>query len=311
MKNNLRTVGIDIGGTNSVVGICDDEGNVISFTSFPTKSFSDPHKFVQAVSDWLRNQPDFDQIKGIGIGAPNGNIQTGSIEFAPNLPWNGKVELAKMFEDETGIKTRLTNDANAAAIGEMIFGSAQDLKDFVLITLGTGLGSGIVVDGELVSGAHGIAGEFGHVIAERNGRDCGCGRKGCLETYVSSTGVVRSVFELDSGIKHSSALLKSESIDAQTIFQQAELGDLFAKEVVEYTAELLGRSLADFACFSDPQAYVLFGGIAQSGIKFAELVKQSMEKHILNIYANRIEIRISNLHDKNAAVLGAASLILN
>lgn len=310
MKSNALTVGIDIGGTNSVVGICNDAGDVITVKSFPTRSFQSPELFVSEVSQWLEAQPEYNNIVGIGVGAPNGNINTGSIEFAPNLPWKGKVELVRMFEESTGKKTLLTNDANAAAIGEMTFGNAMDLTDFVLITLGTGLGSGVVVNGKLVSGAHGIAGEFGHVIAERDGRDCGCGRKGCLETYVSSTGVVRSVFELESGIKQSSSLLKSEAIDAQTIFEQAELGDVFAAEVVEYTANMLGRSLADFACFSDPQAYVLFGGIAQSGQKFADLVKQSMEQHILNIYADRIEIRISNLHDRNAAVLGAASLIL-
>lgn len=310
MKSNALTVGIDIGGTNSVVGICNDAGDVITVKSFPTRSFQSPELFVSEVSQWLEAQPEYNNIVGIGVGAPNGNINTGSIEFAPNLPWKGKVELVRMFEESTGKKTLLTNDANAAAIGEMTFGNATDLTDFVLITLGTGLGSGVVVNGKLVSGAHGIAGEFGHVIAERDGRDCGCGRKGCLETYVSSTGVVRSVFELESGIKQSSSLLKSEAIDAQTIFEQAELGDVFAAEVVEYTASMLGRSLADFACFSDPQAYVLFGGIAQSGQKFADLVKQSMEQHILNIYANRIEIRISKLHDRNAAVLGAASLIL-
>lgn len=311
MNNNSLSVGIDIGGTNSVVGICDQKGNVITFKSFSTKSFPDPQEFVQTISEWLMEFPDFEKIAGIGIGAPNGNINTGAIEFAPNLPWEGKVALAEMFNEATGKDTLLTNDANAAAIGEMTFGNAQDLSDFVLITLGTGLGSGIVINGELISGAHGIAGEFGHIIAERDGRDCGCGRKGCLETYVSSTGVVRSVFELESGIKHASSLLKSEAIDAQTIFEQAEKGDLFAKEVVEYTANLLGRSLADFACFSDPQAFVLFGGIAQSGDKFANLVKESMEKHILNIYADRIEIRISSLHDRNAAVLGAASLTIN
>lgn len=311
MSKNSLAVGIDIGGTNSVVGVCTSDGTLLDHTSFPTKQYINPADFASTVSNWIKGLPYFDEICGIGIGAPNGNFNTGCIEFAPNLPWKGTVNLKELFENTTGKKTILTNDANAAAIGEMTFGSAQDLKDFVLITLGTGLGSGIVVDGQLVSGAHGIAGEYGHIIIERNGRECGCGRKGCLETYVSSTGVVRSVFELESGIKSSSELLKSESIDARTIFTHADKGDLFAKEVVEYTAEILGRSLADFACFSDPQAYVLFGGIAQSGDKFADLVKRSMESHILNIYANRIEVRTSTLHDRNAAVLGAASLVIN
>lgn len=311
MIQNNFAVGIDIGGTNSVVGLCDNKGNILSSNSFPTQSFDSPEDFVATASKWIATLTSEYNIVGIGIGAPNGNIMSGTIEFAPNLPWEGQIKLAEMFQNSTGLKTILTNDANAAAIGEMTFGAAKDLSDFVLITLGTGLGSGVVVNNELVSGAHGIAGEFGHIVAERNGRECGCGRQGCLETYVSSTGIVRSVFELNSENKLKSALLKSEAIDARVVFEQAAKGDLFANEVVEYTAMTLGRSLADFACFSDPQAFVLFGGIAQSGQKFANLVKSSLEDHILNIYANRIEIRVSSLHDKNAAILGAASLILS
>ncbi len=311
MIQESYAVGIDIGGTNSVVGICDDKGNIISCKSFPTKSFDSPQEFVLKTTEWIKKSKEEYNIVGIGIGAPNGNITSGTIEFAPNLPWKGQIRLADMFQSTLGLPTILTNDANAAAIGEMTFGNAKDLSDFVVITLGTGLGSGVVVNNELISGAHGLAGEFGHIVAERNGRECGCGRKGCLETYVSSTGIVRSVFELHSDHKLSSALLKAEAIDARVVFDQAKQGDNFANEVVRYTAEILGRSLADFACFSDPQAFVLFGGIAQSGQNFADLVKSSLEDHILNIYQNRIEIRISSLHDKNAAILGAASLILS
>lgn len=311
MIQNNFAVGIDIGGTNSVVGLCDNMGNISSSQSFPTNNFDHPEDFVKTASEWIESKKAEYNIVGVGIGAPNGNITSGTIEFAPNLPWEGQIRLAEMFQKATGLRTILTNDANAAAIGEMTFGNAKNLTDFVLITLGTGLGSGVVIHNELVSGAHGIAGEFGHIIAERNGRECGCGRKGCLETYVSSTGIVRSVFELNSEHKLSSALLKSEAIDARVVFEQAEKGDRFANEVIGYTAEMLGRSLADFACFSDPQAFVLFGGIAQSGQKFADLVKSTLEDHILNIYANRIEIRVSSLHDKNAAILGAASLILS
>jgi glucokinase len=212
-----------------------------------------------------------------------------------------------MFEHTFGKPALLTNDANAAAMGEMLFGNAKDVKDFVTITLGTGVGSGVIVNGNLVYGHDGFAGEYGHIRIIPEGRLCGCTRRGCLETYCSSTGVVRSIEELDSENKAFSSLMMMENPSAKNVFDEADDGDLFAKEIVDYTARLLGSALADYACFSSPKAYVLFGGIAQHSGDFAKKVKLYMEENILVIYKNKIEIRISSLHDRNAAVLGTAA----
>lgn len=250
-------------------------------------------------------------IKAIGIGAPNGNNLSSTIEFAPNLPWKGVIPLGEIFKDVFGVPVSVTNDANAAALGEMTFGNAQDLKHFVTITLGTGLGSGIIVNGELIYGHDGFAGEYGHIQVIPEGRMCGCGRKGCLETYVSATGVVRSISELDSPSKMTSVLIEKNVTSAREVFEYAESGDAFAQEIIDYTAKILGQSLANFTCFSSPKAFVLFGGIAQSGDKFASKVKDYMEESMLNIYKNKVEVRISSLHNVNAAVLGAASLVWN
>lgn len=310
MKTKIA-LGVDIGGTNVAFGLCDQKGNSFYESSLPTRSYSSPELLVDSIYEAIEKKGLTDSIVGIGIGAPNGNIYTGTIEFAPNLPWNGVIPLAQLFENRFGKKAILTNDANAAAIGEMIYGNAKDLKDFIVITLGTGLGSGIVANGKLVYGHDGFAGELGHFRIIPNGRTCGCGRKGCLETYVSATGVVRSVDELESPNKDASALSRLESISAQTIFELATNGDAFAEEIVDFTAQTLGSALADYSCFSSPAAYILFGGIAQNGAPFAEKVKTYMEQNLLNIYQNKIEIRVSTLHDKNAAVLGSCSLVWN
>jgi len=308
MKKELA-LGLDIGGTNSVFGLCDATGELFFEDSIPTKSCENAEILIERIYYKLKEHGYMDQILGIGIGAPNGNFYSGSIDSAPNLAWKGKIPLVDLFEKRFEKKVVLTNDANAAAIGEMIYGNAQDLKHFVVITLGTGLGSGVVVNGELVYGHDGFAGEFGHIRVIPNGRMCGCGRRGCLETYVSATGVVRSVNELDYESKKQSALREMEDISAETVFNLANAGDSFAQEIIEFTAQTLGSALADYACFSSPKAFILFGGIAQSGAPFAAKVKNYMEENILNIYKNKIEIRISSLHDKNAAVLGASSLV--
>ena len=304
-------LGIDIGGTNVAFGLCDKRGNRLFESSVPTKSFESPDALVEAIYHEIETFGHINDIAGIGIGTPNGNVLSRTVEFAPNLPWKGIIPFAELFEQRFNCKAILTNDANAAAIGEMIYGNAQDLKDFVVITLGTGLGSGVVVNGQLLYGHDGFAGEFGHIRVIPNGRQCGCGRKGCLETYVSATGVVRSINELDSCNKSDSVLMTKEGITARQVFELADQGDTFATEIINYTAEILGSALADYACFSSPKAYILFGGIAQSGVRFAEKVKKYMEEHILNIYKNKIEVRISSLHDKNAAILGASSLVWN
>ena len=302
-------LGIDIGGTNSAYGLVDNLGNIAYETSLPTTNFDQPEDLVLAIFNDLQQRDLIDSIVGISIGAPNGNHFTGNIEYAPNLKWKGIIPLAKLFQEKFNKPSQLTNDANAAAIGEKLFGNAKDLANFVTITLGTGLGSGIIIDNEIVYGEEGFAGEFGHIRVIPNGRICGCGRKGCLETYASSTGVKRSIQELDSVNKSSSILLRLEHPEAIDVFEAAKNGDLFSNEIIEFTAKILGSSLADFACFSNPKVYVLFGGIAQSGEKFAERVKFYLEESLLSIFKNKIEIRISSLHDKNAAILGAAATV--
>ncbi len=305
------SLGIDIGGTGTEYGLVTDEGKIIYENDVLTTDFPTPLDLVDFIFKDESIQVYLQQIIGIGIGAPNGNYFHGAIEFAPNLKWKGVIPLAQMFKDKFKKPTLLTNDANAAAMGEMIFGNARDLKDFVTITLGTGVGSGVIVNGQLVYGHDGFAGEYGHIRVVPDGRLCGCGRKGCLETYTSSTGVVRSIKELDSENKSFSALMALENPSAKDVFDLADEGDLFAKEIVEFTAKTLGSALADYTCFSSPKAYVLFGGIAQHGGDFAGKVKRYMEENMLIIFRNKVEIRISSLHDLNAAVLGAGSLVFS
>lgn len=306
MKEDLA-IGIDIGGTSIEFGVVDRKGTVLFEKDFPTKSFDTPLALIEKVIEELQSTNFLENIIGIGIGAPNGNFFSGNIEFAPNLHWKGIIPLAKLFTEKTNLPTYLTNDANAAAIGEMLFGNAQDIADFVTITLGTGVGSGVIINGQLVYGHDGFAGEYGHIRIIPNGRSCGCGRNGCLETYCSSTGVVRSIYELESENKAFSVLMNIENPSAKDVFEAAEEGDLFASEIVDFTARTLASALADFACFSSPKGYVLFGGYAQHKGTFPSLVKRYMEEQILIIYKNKIDIRVSSLHDKNAAVLGAAA----
>ena len=286
MKKNLA-LGVDIGGTNSVFGLADEHGNIFFEESVRTTDYTSAEGLVDAIHSRISEINQLKNIVGIGIGAPNGNFFSGTIEFAPNMPWKGIIPLARLFEYRFNCKAILTNDANAAAIGEMVYGAAQNLTDFVTITLGTGLGSGVVINKSLVYGHDGFAGEYGHIRVVNNGRLCGCGRKGCLETYASATGVVRSIQELESDNKSNSKIIALEKPSAKDVFRLAEEGDLFCAEIIDYTAELLGEALADFACFSSPNAYILFGGIAQSGQAFADKVKRHMENAILNIYKGK------------------------
>lgn len=304
-------LGVDIGGTNTAFGLCDEMGNILYESSLPTTDFEKPEELVKTIHSDLLEKELTPSILGVGIGAPNANFYTGNIEDAPNLSWIGSTPMAQLFEETFGVPAVLTNDANAAAIGEMIYGAARDLTHFVTITLGTGVGSGVIIDGNMVYGHDGFAGEYGHIRVIPNGRICGCGRSGCLETYASSTGVVRSVSELESPHRSTSKLIKLERVTARDVFDYADKGDLFAQEIVDFTAKILGNALADFTSFSSPKAFILFGGIAQSGPKFANEVKKYMENSMLNIYQNKVEVRISSLHDSNAAVLGAASLVWN
>lgn len=305
-------LGIDIGGTNTAFGVVNKNGDVLFEESVKTADYSEPEQLVDHIYMDVKRKGCLENLLGLGVGAPNGNAFTGNIEFAPNLRWKGIIPIAELFEQKFHRPTLLSNDANAAAVGEHLFGNAKDLEDFVLITLGTGLGSGIFIDGDLVVGSQGFAGEYGHIIVVPEGRLCGCGRKGCLETYVSSTGVVRSATELKSEYKADSTIFQGARISARIIFQEAQKGDLFALEIVEYTARILGVALANFAAFSNPKAFVLFGGLAHSGEFFSSKVQKYMEESLLKIYKGHIEIRNSSLHHKNAAVLGtAASMFWN
>lgn len=308
-------VGIDIGGTNTVFGIVDARGNILCSGSVKTQAYTEVDDYVDAVCKSLlpliQGQGGTDKIKGIGIGAPNGNYYNGTIEFAPNLPWKGVIPLASLFEERLGIPTALTNDANAAAVGEMTYGVARGMKDFIMITLGTGVGSGIVINGQVVYGHDGFAGELGHVIIRRdNGRMCGCGRKGCLETYCSATGVARTAREFLSARTDESLLrsIPTEDIVSKDVYDAAVRGDKLAQEIFEYTGTILGEALADFVSFSSPEAIILFGGLAKSGDYIMKPVHKAMEENLLTIYKGKTRLLVSELKDSDAAVLGASAL---
>lgn len=294
---------IDIGGTNTSFGLVDKSGEIVYKDTIPTTDFPFPTPLVEALKKkvdlFLSGDVRFELVS-IGIGAPNGNYFNGTIEFAPNLLWKGIVPLAKLFQDCFHVPAVLTNDANAAALGEMYFGSAKGMKDFLFITLGTGVGSGIVVSGEVVYGHDGFAGEVGHVIIDREGRMCGCGRKGCLEQYCSASGIVKTFNEFAAG--------KSAVTDSKQIFDLARQGDPIAIRTFEYTADILGFALANCVAYTSPKAIFLFGGLAQAGDLLFSPTKKSFELNLLEIYKNKIEILPSGLPENVAALLGAASL---
>ena len=307
------SVGIDIGGTNTAVGLVDESGRIVARGNISTRNNSDFQDYVNQVSDGIRQlleQTNDAELSGIGIGAANGNYFSGCIENAANLPWKGLVKIVEAFENQFGVPVFLTNDANAAAIGEMVYGGAKGMTDFIEITLGTGLGSGIVTGGKMLYGHDGFAGECGHVIVERGGRDCGCGRKGCLETYVSATGVVRTTTELLAKRNIDSELrsIPNSELTALIVSQAAGRGDAIAREVFEFTGEMLGRALADFVAITSPQAIFLFGGLAKAGEILFEPVRRSMEANMLNIFKNKTQVLPSQLGD-DAAILGSAALV--
>ena len=307
-------VGMDIGGTNTVFGVVDSRGNVLASDSIKTQEYDEIEAYVDAVCKklipLLQQFGGAEKFKGMGVGAPNGNYYKGTIEFAPNLPWKGVIPLAAMFEDKLGIPTALTNDANAAAIGEMTYGAARGLRDFIMITLGTGVGSGIVVNGQLVYCHDGFAGELGHVIVERDGRICGCGRKGCLETYCSATGVARTAREFLVARSEPSLLreIPAEEIVSKDVYDAAIKGDKLAQDIFEYTGKILGRALADFIAFSSPEAIILFGGLAKAGDLIMKPIQKAMDENVLKIYAGKTKLLLSQLKDADAAVLGASAL---
>lgn len=316
MEEKPYVIGLDLGGTNSVFGIVDAKADIIASTSIRTAEQDDPEVYAdiccKALKPLIEKAGGIDKIKGLGIGAPNGNYYTGNIELAANLPWKGIVPLAKMFSDRLGIPVVLTNDANAAAIGEMTYGVAKGMKNFIMITLGTGVGSGIVVNGELVYGCDGFAGELGHVTVDYGpeARLCGCGRRGCLETYCSATGVARTAREFLAKRSDESELrnIPLDEITSKDVSVAAEHGDKLAMDIYKFTGYLLGRSCANFTAFSSPEAYVFFGGLTKAGNLIMEPLKQGYEENVQSIFKGKAKMLVSQLDDAAAAVLGAASL---
>ena len=319
MNSNMEkpyVVGIDIGGTNTVFGIVDARGTIIASSSIKTAGYPTAAEYADEVCKNLLPliiaNGGVDKIRGIGVGAPNGNYYTGNIELAPNLPWKGIVPFAKKFSERLGIPVVLTNDANAAAIGEMTYGVAKGMKNFIMITLGTGVGSGIVVNGELVYGCDGFAGELGHVIVDTTpeARLCGCGRKGCLETYCSATGVARTAREFLAKRTDDTELRKIplEEITSKDVSIAAEHGDQLARDVYKFTGDLLGRSCANFTAFCSPEAYVFFGGLTKAGNLIMDPIKEAYDANVQNIFKGKAKMLISQMDDAQAAVVGAAAL---
>lgn len=316
--NKPYVIGLDLGGTNSVFGIVDARGEIKATTAIKTQGYDNVEDYVDASVEALKviieQVGGIETIKAMGIGAPNGNYYNGTIEFAPNLAWahNGVVPLAKLFSERLdNIPVGLTNDANAAAIGEMTYGVARGMKNFIVITLGTGVGSGIVINGQLVYGCDGFAGELGHVIVRReNGRPCGCGRSGCLEAYCSATGVARTARELLSKTQEPSLLreLDSEAITSLDVSIAAGKGDALAKHIYEFTGEMLGEACADFAAFSSPEAFIFFGGMTKAGDLIMDPIKRSYDKNVLKIFKGKAKFLVSGLDGSSAAVLGASAV---
>jgi glucokinase len=308
-------VGIDIGGTNTVIGFVDRTGKVIARSTLVTPKEGEASEFVrlvvQRIHELETSVSDECLVCGIGIGAPNGNIHKGTIEFAPNLSWKGVVPLVDLFRKHFPLPVILTNDANAAALGEMVYGAARKMKDFIMITLGTGVGSGLVVNGQVVYGHDGFAGELGHVIIREGGRLCGCGRRGCLEAYCSAGGILKTAQELISE-NHSKTVLAeipSGKLSSKTIAEAAAKGDLVAIETFNITGELLGKALSNTVAHTSPEAIFLFGGPSQAGELIFKPTREAMEGNLLKIYKGKVHILPSQLPHGDAAVVGASALI--
>ncbi|MCH5307237.1 MAG: ROK family protein [Prevotella sp.] len=312
-------IGLDLGGTNAVFGIVDQRGNILATTTIKTQDYGSAKAFVSAsinaLQPIIRQAGGIGQIHAMGIGAPNGNYYRGTIETAPNIKWAHEtvVPLAQMFSEQLdNIPVAVTNDANAAAIGEMVYGVARNMKNFIVITLGTGVGSGIVINGQVVYGSDGFAGELGHVIIVRDetGRPCGCGRKGCLEAYCSATGVARTARELLAKTDRPSLLreLKPEDITSLDVSIAASKGDELAKEVYDFTGRLLGEGCADFATFCSPEAFIFFGGLVKAGDLIMNPIKQAYDNHVFPIYKGKAKFLVSGLDGAAAAILGASAI---
>ncbi|MEO8413496.1 MAG: ROK family protein [Ginsengibacter sp.] len=310
-------IGIDVGGTTTKFGIVNHRGEISNRGDIVTNNHIDIKKFIDELYEKL--QPAIKEmggdelIKGIGVGAPNGNYYTGNIEYAPNLHWKGVIPLAKLISTKFKKPCTLTNDANAAALGEMMYGAGRGMRDFIMITLGTGVGSGIVANGQLIYGHDGFAGELGHTIIRHRGRlHWGTGMRGSLETYASATGIAITAKEmLDERINEASLLrnIPHKKIDSKAVFEAAVKGDKIAKEVFKFTGQVLGEALANFVMFSSPEAIILFGGVIKAGKMLMNPVRKSMEKNLLPIFQNKVKLLFSELKESDAAILGASALV--
>ena len=309
-------IGIDIGGTGTKFGIVDRNGNVLFSGSLSTRG----HGPVEAFIDELYNQLGVliekaggsGRMRGIGVGAPNGNFYSGTVEYAPNLPWKGIIPLAKLIQNKFQLQTILTNDANAAAIGEMMYGAAKGMKDFIMITLGTGVGSGIVANGKLIYGHDGFAGELGHTIIIPEGRlHDGTGKKGSLESYASATGVMLTALEMLEKNSDESLLrgVPKEQLDSRKVYDAAIQGDKLAKDIFDFTGGILGLALANFVMFSSPEAIILFGGLTKAGDLILKPTREAMEHNLIQVFQNKVKILISHLKESDAAILGASALV--
>jgi glucokinase len=306
--------GIDIGGTNTKFGLVDKAGNVLADSSLKTTDYPDVNDFVSALTASLNSLLETDHnLQCIGIGAPNANYHKGTIELAPNLAWKGIVPLTKLMMEKVDVPAVMTNDANAAAIGEKIFGGAKDMNDFIVLTLGTGLGSGIVSNGELIYGHTGFAGELGHTIVVPGGRECGCGRKGCYETYASATGLVRTVLYMLSDMKEDSVLrsVVPSELTSKMIAEAAAKKDHVAVKAMDYTAEILAFGIINAIVFSSPEAIFLFGGLTQAGEMLFAPVRKYVDDNVQPIFKGTVKILPSAIPESKAAVLGAAALAWN
>ena len=310
-------VGVDVGGQTSKIGVVNARGEILSRLVIRSDTYgTDANAYLSALADAIRECViecgKTGEIRGVGVGAPNSNYYTGQISCAPNLLWaaDGTVEFSKILSENLGgISVSLTNDANAAAIGEMTYGVARGMKNFIMITLGTGVGSGIVIDGKVVYGHDGNAGELGHTCVVRyNGRPCGCGKTGCLETYCSATGVARTAREMLELTDEPSLLRGVEDLSSKAVYEAAAEGDALAKKIFDYTGKMLGRSFADFVAFSSPEAIVLFGGLARAKEFFYEPMVESMNENLMHQWKGKVKIVFSQLKESDAAILGASAL---
>ena len=309
-------IGIDIGGTGTKFGIVDRNGNILFSSEISSRNHAQVEGFIdelhEALFDMIERAGGPGRIRGIGVGAPNGNYYSGTVEYAPNLPWKGIIPFAKMLEEKFKLPVVLTNDANAAAIGEMMYGAAKGMKDFIMITLGTGVGSGIVANGKLIYGHDGFAGELGHTIIIPNGRlHEGTGKYGSLESYASATGVRLTALEMLTKTTEKSLLrdIPIKKIDSKKVYDAAIQGDALAKEVFEFTGKILGLALANFVMFSSPEAIILFGGLTKSGDLILKPTKENMEMNLLKVFQNKVKILVSHLKEADAAILGASALV--